>query len=135
MAVSVNKLMGMTEALQEKLKARGITNSDKLLEVSATPALRKRLSMFVGVDSRTILELANRADLARIKGVGSIYSDLLEKVGVDTVKELASRRPDNLHRKIVDVYKGRSHTAQLPPPSALQSWVEQAQSLPRVLEY
>lgn len=75
MALSVNKLTGMTEALQENLKARGITNSDELLKACATPALRKRLSVFAGVDSRTILELANRADLSRVKGVGSIYSD------------------------------------------------------------
>lgn len=41
-----------------------------------------------GVAVEAMLELANRADLARIKGIAGVYSDLLEEAGVDTIKEL-----------------------------------------------
>jgi len=45
----------------------------------------------------------NRADLARVKGVGSEYADLLENSGVDTVPELAQRNPSNLYHKMIEV--------------------------------
>ena len=32
----------------------------------------------LGVDARYLLELTNRADLSRIKGVGKVYADVLE---------------------------------------------------------
>ena len=73
------------------LKAQGISDSDALLEATKTPADRKELASTTGVDGGVILELANRADLARVKGIGRVYSDLMEEAGVDTVKELAER--------------------------------------------
>jgi hypothetical protein len=44
----------------------------------------------------------NFADLYRIKGVASEYSQLLEVAGVDTVVELSNRVPANLHKKLVE---------------------------------
>ena len=43
-----------------------------------------------------ILEWVNHADLWRINGVGSEYSDLLEAAGVDSPAELAQRNAANL---------------------------------------
>ena len=40
---------------------------------------------------KKILKWVNMADLYRIKGVGSEYSELLEAAGVDTIKELRNR--------------------------------------------
>ena len=51
---------------------------------------------------KLILEWVNLADLMRIKGVGEEYSDLLEEAGVDTVVELANRKAENLHAKILE---------------------------------
>jgi len=38
-----------------------------------------------------ILKWVNMADLFRVKGIGQEYSELLEKAGVDTVRELRNR--------------------------------------------
>ena len=57
----------------------------------------------LGIEERALLELADLADLARIKGIGTVYSDLLEFAGVDTVMELAGRNPDNLYDRIMEV--------------------------------
>ena len=135
MAIAIRELSGMTNELADKLKARGVSNSDQLLEMSKTPKQRKELATQAEVKIRDILELANRADLSRIKGIGGVYSDLLEKVGVDTVKELATRRPDNLHAKIEKVNGDENIVKQTPSPSLVESWVSQAKSLPKMLEY
>lgn len=135
MTVSVKDLQGATPTISEKLKEAGITNNEQLLAAAAAPAQRKALAGSCGCDPRVILELANRADLARIKGVSGVYSDLLEKAGVDTVKELATRRPDNLHAKIVDTNTSEQVTKQPPSLSMVESWVQQAKELPKTLTY
>lgn len=135
MPIPINELRGMTPILEGDLHVRGIYNSEQLLEAARTPAERESLAGQVGVEVRTILELANRADLSRIWGVAGVYSDLLEHAGVDTVKELAARNPDNLHAKLVEVNAQSKLTGRVPPRNQVEKWIAQAQELPRRLEY
>jgi len=134
-AISITQLKGMTSALADKLKAQGIGNSEKLLAAAKTPAKRKNLAEQVGVEARVVLELANRADLSRVKGIAGVFSDLLESAGVDTVKELAKRRSDNLHAKIVEVNQKEQLAKRPPSPSMVEDWVQQAKQLPKLLTY
>ena len=39
-------------------------------------------------------------DLARIKGIGPKYAEMLKSIGVDSVKELRHRNPQNLKEMI-----------------------------------
>ncbi len=103
MRVQTEKLRGITTDLATKLKEKGYDHSDQVLEAAKTPMARKELAKATGVKEAEILELANRADLARIKGIGEVFADLLESAGVDTVKELAHRAPANLHARLVEV--------------------------------
>lgn len=135
MAISVDKLKGITPALSAKLKAQGVKNSEQLLEAAKTPAQRKALAKEVESEPRAILELANRADLSRIKGIAGVFSDLLEQAGVDTVKELAKRRPDNLHAKIAEVNDAARLAKRIPTAKEVESWVNQAKDLPKLLTY
>jgi hypothetical protein len=90
----------MSTEREAKLKERGIYNSDQLLEAARTPSERQAMAEHAGVESRRILELANGADLARVRGIRGVLPNLLEQADVDTVKELATRRLDNLHVKL-----------------------------------
>lgn len=135
MAISIGKLRGMSAELAAKLKAQGIVYSDQLLEAAKMPAGRKALAEQMGVESRVILELANRADLARVRGIAGVFSDLLEHAGVDTVKELATRRPDNLHAKLVEINAAKKLAGRTPDAGMVKDWVAQAQALPKLLEY
>ncbi len=134
MALRIDELFGVREELAAKLREVGLTNSDKLLAAAATPQQRAELAGMLGTDSKEVLELANRADLARIKGVGRVYSDLLEWAGVDTVAELAQRNPENLFAKINEA--AAEHFVQrLPTQANVTDWVSQAKALPRILQY
>lgn len=135
MVTAVKDLKGATEALVASLKEQGITDSDKLLAAAAAPAQRKELAAACGCTPREILELTNRADLARVKGVAGVYSDLLERAGVDTVKELATRRPDNLHAKILETNETAKLTERPPTAVMVEDWVTQAKALPAILSY
>lgn len=135
MSLTLGELKGISDALMNLLKAQGLVDSDTLLEATRTPSGRKELADTIGVDKAVILELANRADLARIKGIGRVYSDLMEEAGVDTVKELATRVPKNLHSKLVEINSVRQLTQRPPSAEQVAGFVEQAKSLPSMLEY
>ncbi len=131
----LNDLRGITDETANKLKDLQIKDSDQLLEATKTPTQRKSLAEKIGIAHQEILRLANSADLSRIKGVGGAFSDLLEKAGVDTVKELAMRRADNLHSKITEINSKEGLVKQVPSTTQVETWVAEAKALPRGLEY
>jgi len=123
MSDPINSLKGMTSQLAAKLKDMDITDTGRFLKIAATPSGRKELAQHAGVETGAILELANRADLARIKGIGGVYADMLEMAGVDTVKELAQRKPDNLHAKLVEINTAEKLSANTPSAAMCEQWV------------
>ena len=80
-----------------KLNAIGVATTERLLKVAAHAQGRKDLAEQAAIPEKLILEWVNLADLMRIKGLGPEYADLLEEAGVDTVRELRTRRPEALH--------------------------------------
>ncbi len=126
---------GIDEAAVEKLTATGVSTTEALLDACSTPAGRKELAAKTGLEASKLLGWANRADLFRIKGIGTQYSDLLEAAGVDTVPELAQRKAENLHAKMVEVNAEKNLVRQLPTLRSVQEWVAQAKDLPRTIAY
>ena len=126
---------GVGPVFAEKLEAIGVKSTEDLLAKGATPKGRKELAEKSGVSEAKILEFVNRVDLARIKGVGSEYADLLEASGVDTVVELGHRVPENLLAKMTEVNEAKKLVRRLPVLSQVQDWVKQAKELPRILTY
>ena len=135
MALAIKKLRGMTAELEAKLKAHGLDDSDKLFNTVLTAQAREALAKELGVATNVIVELANRADLARIKGVAGVYGDLLEEAGVDTVKELKGRQPDNLCAKLAEVNAVKHLTPKPPSLKNVQTWVSLAKRRRKFLQY
>ena len=134
MSLSISELQGVDQEISGKLKAAGLSNSDKLLAAMAEPQDRKVWSEKLGIPEKALLELANRADLARVDGIGAAYSDLLEFAGVDTIAELATRNPDNLLQKLIDV-AAEHGIGRLPTQVEVHDWVAQAKELGRGIYY
>ncbi len=132
---AIIKIEGVGEVYAAKLKEAGVKSVEAMLKVCATPKGRKDLAEATGISDKLILEWANRADLARIKGVSTQYSDLLEAAGVDTVPELAQRNAQNLHKAMVSTNEEKSLVRKLPTENQVADWVQQAKALPRALNY
>jgi len=135
MATAIQDLRGITDAMIAAFKKEGISQSDALIDAIATPATRKQWAAKLGVETAVVLELANRADLARVKGIGGVFGDLLEMAGVDTVKELAHRRPDNLLAKMVEINTEKKLSGRNPSLKDCESWVSQAKELGGKITY
>ncbi len=114
--MALSDIRGMTKTYSQKLNAAKVNSENDLLAAGKTPKGRRDLAKASGIDEKALLELLNRADLNRVKGIGEVYSNLLEEAGVDTIKELATRVPANLVAKLVEV-NGNSKWTKRPPAS------------------
>jgi hypothetical protein len=54
---------------------------------------------------------------------------------VDTVPELAQRKPENLYEKLREVNAEKKLVRKLPSMVQVMDWVAQAKELPRALNY
>lgn len=133
----IEEIEGIGRAYGPKLQAAGIKTVAALLAKGQTPKGRKELAEATGINGTLILKWANMADLFRVKGIGPEYSELLEKAGVDTIKELRHRVPEHLHAKLAEVNAatGQPLVRVLPGLKAVQSWIEAAKHLEPMLTY
>jgi predicted flap endonuclease-1-like 5' DNA nuclease len=132
---NVIEIEGIGEVYSRKLHEVGVPTTEALLNEGATPEGRDTLAGKTGIPRKRILRWVNRADLFRIRGVGEQYSDLLAAGGVETVLELAQRRADHLHQKLVETNQNRKLVRHVPELEQVADWIEQAKKLPRVVSY
>ncbi|WP_020529365.1 DUF4332 domain-containing protein [Flexithrix dorotheae] len=133
MSKKITDIEGIGPAFAEKLSKAQIRSVEKLLEKGATKSGRKQIAELSGVDESKVLDWVNMADLFRVKGVASQFAELLKASGVDTVKELKMRNPENLHNKMVEVNKSKHLTRVVPGVAQLDYFINQAKTLdPRI---
>ena len=131
----VEYVEGIGPAYGNKLRAVGVITVLDLMVEGATRIGRKHLSERSGISASQILTWVNHIDLYRIKGVAEEYADLLEQSGVDTVVELAQRNPKNLFKRMIDVNDQKQLVRRTPHLTDVQSWVDQAKDLKRLVYY
>jgi ribosomal protein L21 len=129
------EIEGIGEVHAKTLSDAGLDTTGDLLEAAGSASGRNALATKTGLTSRQILEWVNRADLMRITGVGSEFSDLLEASGVDTVRELATRVPANLQAKMAEVNGEKSLTRRTPSVPEVEKWVAEAKTLPPMVSH
>ena len=133
--MKISDIQGIGPAHAEKLAKVGIRTTEALLKKGASAEDRKEIEKMTGIGNRTILEWVNMADLYRIKGVGSQFSELLRKTGVDTVVELSKRVPKHLYAEMVEINQNKNLVNRMPTMGQVEDWVKQAKKLPRVVTY
>ncbi len=131
----LTEIRGIDEDAQNKLNNAGIASIEEFIEQCGDKKGRKQIAEQTGIDEKEILHWLNRADLSRIRGVSTLYADLLEFAGVDTVPELAQRKPENLQAKMAEVNEENQLVQRVPPLTLVEDWVSQAKELPRVINY
>ena len=126
---------GIGPTFAKTLGDAGLKTTDDLLKSAGSSTGRKSLAATTSIPEPKILEWVNRADLMRIKGVGSEFSDLLESSGVDTVKELATRVPANLLARMTQVNEEKKLVRRAPNAGEVEAWVAEAKTLPPMVSY
>ena len=133
--MDIQDIEGIGETYAKKLNNVGVKTMDDLMAKGGTPMERVKLAAAVGLTENQILEWVNRADLQRVKGIGSEYADLLETAGVDTVAELAQRNAEFLADRLRAVNQVKQITPNVPGTQLIEEWILKAKSLPKAVEY
>ena len=131
----IEYIEGIGAVYGQKLRSIEINTVMDLVLNGATRRGRKQIADQSGIAHSLILTWVNHVDLFRIKGVAEEYADLLEQSGVDTVMELAQRNPANLYKRMKDVNEQKSLVRRIPHASEVESWVQQAKGLRRLIYY
>jgi len=135
MAMKIEDIEGIGPKYGKILRDNGINSPAKLLSSCANPSGRKDLEKKTGMSHSHILRWVNLADLCRIKGVSTQYSELLEAAGVDSVKELRNRNAENLTEKMKEVNAAKKLVRAVPSGKLVADWVSQAKSMAPAITY
>lgn len=123
------KIEGIGPAYARKLAALGIQTTDDLLDRCGSAKGRAAVADDAGINTQLLLRWVNMADLMRVSGVGGEFAELLEAAGVDTVKELKTRKADTLAAKMAEVNQQKKLTRRVASAVQVAKWVEQAKTL------
>lgn len=132
MAVVLAKLYGVERDLETQLKSRGIKDSEDLLARYRSLGSASALAADLGLDDDTAMCLVNRAQLARIRGIGEAYTMLLEAAGVKTVQQLADRSPEQLRGQFEHINETARIVGRVPALPMVNGWVAKAQRTPQL---
>ena len=64
-------------------------------------------------------------DLHKLNGIGAKYTEMLEKIGVDSIKELSHRNPASLTKMIADRHGAVVGLSE----ERVAGWIAEAKSL------
>lgn len=129
MNYKIEDIEGIGEVYGSKLRAQNISTTEALLHEASTKKGRVSLAESTGLPESLILTWVNHADLMRINGIGGQFAELLEAAGVDTVKEFATRNPENLHAKMLETNNSNGLSGRVPSAEMLKEMIEQAKNL------
>jgi hypothetical protein len=117
------------------LNDAGITNVYQMLEAGKTLSDRQRLAQQTNISPQTILELVKLSDLSRVPGIKQIRARLYYDAGVDTLEKLAGWEHEALRNKMVEYVERTGFDGIAPLPKEVQSSIEAARQLPKIVEY
>lgn len=135
MSKTITDIEGVGPAIQKKLAKAGVRSVSGLLKEGATKKGRKTIAEVSKIDESKILTFVNMADLFRIKGIAGQFAELLKASGVDTVKELRNRNPENLHAKLLETNKAKKLTRVVPGLKQITGFVDQAKKLDPIVTH
>lgn len=119
----------------KSLKAIGIRTTERLLEDAKSPKGRALIAAKTAISEKRLLMFANACDHLRINGMGPGYVVLLREIGVDTVRELRYRKPENLVSAMAEANRKKKLVRLLPSQKLVVRWIDHAKKLSLKITY
>ncbi|NNC64565.1 MAG: DUF4332 domain-containing protein [Gammaproteobacteria bacterium] len=132
---NIDTIEGIGSSYANTLREAGVGSVEALLEAACEKKGRQELATKTGLSEKLLLKWVNMADLFRVNGVAGQYAELLECAGVDTVAELAQRNPNSLHGMLESANNEKNVVRRVPALKIVQSWITEAKTLPRKVNY
>ncbi len=130
MPYPVEHIEGIGRGYGAKLRDAGISSTADLLRAGGSRQRRRELARRTGIEEGRLAKWVVMADFMRIKGIGRQYAELLEAVGVRTVRQLRGEQAADLESRMMKVNGEGRVTRALPARKTIARWIEQARNLP-----
>ena len=118
-----------------RLKEFGISSSENLIKMGATPKGRELISQGTGLSNHQVLDCVKRADLFRIKGLSSEYLDLLNAAGINSVEDLSGLDSKKLLKKMEEANLQKKIVRRLPGEQKVGEWVSAVRKTKTIVQY
>jgi hypothetical protein len=110
---------------RKELPRVGIAILDDLILKTRDKKERDELALRLLIPKEKLIHWVEKAQLVQLKGLGIENLLLLEKVGIHSVAALASEDPEKLHKRIEQVYQGRSILKK----TKIRIWIKEARKV------
>jgi len=110
---------------RKELPRVGIATLDDLILKTRDKKERDELALRLLIPKEKLIHWVEKAQLVQLKGLGIENLLLLKKVGIHSVAALASEDPEKLHKRIEQVYQGRSILKK----TKIRIWIKEARKV------
>jgi predicted flap endonuclease-1-like 5' DNA nuclease len=126
--MNVIDIEGIGPKYAKSLKKANIVKLEDLMTL--TKAKIKEVAVKTKISAKMIDKWQEHANLMRIDGIGPEYSDALNQIGIDSVKEFAKRTPQSVLDKIVALDKSKPNVIRkIPKLEDIKDWIAQAKKM------
>jgi len=130
----LNRIVCIDGRSIQKLNSAGIQTIESLLSRGSTGAGRKEIAKKSKISERVITKWVHYSDFFRIRGIAGLKSELLEGVGVRSMRDLAKADPGELYEAMLHYNNRKRLVLRVPGPVQLKRWVKTAQKIPLVVK-
>jgi len=125
---SIIEIEGIGKKYGKTMETAGFLDVESLIGLDRDGI--KKLAEKTKISEKLIDKWAEHADLMRIGGIGPEYAEMINEIGIDSVKELAQRNPNNTLDRIVKLDKEKPDMFRKPPPlKMIEDWIEEAKKI------
>jgi len=129
--MKISEVEGIGEKYAKKLEKASIANVEDLIPLKWSEI--KELAETTSISLKLLEKWQDHTELMIIKGVGPEYSEVLNKVGIDSTRELAYRNPKNTLDSIIEFDKKQPDVIRkIPKVEQIEDWISEAQTLNNV---
>jgi hypothetical protein len=113
---------GVSPDHASKLLAAGVENTDEMMRVWNDPGLRASVCSKCGIDEAQLTRLVSIARMARMKGVGPKYAELLVTAGITGRRSLSTYTSSTLQKRLAEVSAATNRPGPIPSLTEIDSW-------------
>ena len=121
-------LLGIDQDLVAKLNAAGVTTTSDMMRAWLDRDRRSQVEAHSGLSQEQFQRMVSMARMARMRGVGPKYAELLVTAGVIGKKSLAKHTPETLVKHLAEVQRLQNFKGGMPTSSEVEGWFAEAES-------
>ena len=115
-------LKGIDQDLVAKLNEAGVSTTSDMMRVWLDRDRRSQVAAHSGLTEEQFQRMVSMARMARMRGVGPKYAELLVSAGVIGKKSLSKHTPETLVKRLAEVQQLQNIKGPMPTPTEVDAW-------------